>query len=240
MSILAGNDSDGDEVEATKAAHSQSSASSAEKEPTAVPMQGYTGKKKGRGTYERANGKGIRNDWPTNCKLRVDNIKNGSIIVADSCSKDCTFGKHCIQNAFTVTLLKKCAACTFGETAVREETPSISNHEAVHVWFRLVFDCRVLNDEGAVASIDFKVEGRRLCRGAFRTAYCMSKATFDTICARIMAGDHKWVTYANTRTCSAAKDRPSLLLAATAWWRTRLGYFDMMPHLRRCIIHPVR
>eukprot|EP00965_Chrysotila_dentata_P063974 2119546-Pleurochrysis_carterae.AAC.1 len=239
MSILAGDDSDEEETAGTEAAPFQPSAPSAETELTAVPMQGCAAKNTGRGTYVRAYGKGIRNDWPTDCKLRIDDIKSGSILVADTCSKDCSFGKHCVQNTFTVTLLKKCAASTFGESALCEEPPSKSNHEAVHVWLRLVFDCRVLNAEGAVASIDFRVEGRRLCCGAFRTAYCMSKATFDTICTRVISGDHKWVTYASTRTCSAAKDRPTLLLAATAWWRTRLGYYDMMPHLRRCIIHPV-
>eukprot|EP00965_Chrysotila_dentata_P104699 3457715-Pleurochrysis_carterae.AAC.1 len=58
---------------------------------------------------------------------------------------------------------------------------------------------------------------------------------------QVMRGDyHAWVTFARTRTCSAARDRPTLVMAAEVWWYERLQCYDIMPHLTGVIVHPVR
>eukprot|EP00965_Chrysotila_dentata_P124111 4102039-Pleurochrysis_carterae.AAC.1 len=54
----------------------------------------------------------------------------------------------------------------------------------------------------------------------------------------VMRGDHMWITYAQTRTCSKARDRPTLVGAAEVWWLQRLQCYDIMPHLTGVIIHP--
>eukprot|EP00965_Chrysotila_dentata_P234006 6199931-Pleurochrysis_carterae.AAC.1 len=241
VAMLAGNSSDDDEGVNTGSARVNQPSMSAQPEAQNAappPPMSHPPSQTGRGKYGREEGKGIRQGWDEECKLRMADIRSGSILVADNCSKDCPFGKHCVQNVFTVNLLKKCAAYTYGEEGVRGEKPSVGNHDAVKRWFRLVFDCRVVNSSGTVSDIEFKLEGRRICSGAFRIAYCITRTTFQSIIRNVLAGHHEWVTYKSTRTCNPARDRPTLMAAATAWWRERLRYYDMMPHLRRCIIHP--
>eukprot|EP00965_Chrysotila_dentata_P185699 6130634-Pleurochrysis_carterae.AAC.1 len=64
-------------------------------------------------------------------------------------------------------------------------------------------------------------------------------ATFDSIVRVVRKGDNEWVTYSSTKTANSASDRSTLLNEATAWWMSRLRYYDVMPHVRRTIIHPV-
>eukprot|EP00965_Chrysotila_dentata_P119057 3935977-Pleurochrysis_carterae.AAC.1 len=116
ISILDGMDSDDKEDISCEAEPSEPTAPTPfENDSTAAsaPMHVSGANKMGRGKYKRVNGKGIRNDWERESKLRLGDIENGSILVAENCSKDCEFGKRCIQNTCTVTLLKRCAAVTF-------------------------------------------------------------------------------------------------------------------------------
>eukprot|EP00965_Chrysotila_dentata_P016609 550870-Pleurochrysis_carterae.AAC.1 len=113
-------------------------------------------------------------------------------------------------SAFTVCTLRKCAARVFGSSILEGKAPSSRKHEVTHIWFDLVFQCRVVNFEGVVERIDFKVDGRRICDGAFSAVYAFPAATFKTIVRNVMRGDHQWVTFASTRTCSKASDKPTL------------------------------
>eukprot|EP00965_Chrysotila_dentata_P121425 4014123-Pleurochrysis_carterae.AAC.1 len=59
-----------------------------------------------------------------------------------------------------------------------------------------------------------------------------------TIARNVLAGDKEWVAYNDTKTADARRDRSTLLMEATAWWSQCLRCYDMLPHIRRCIIHP--
>eukprot|EP00965_Chrysotila_dentata_P085659 2825949-Pleurochrysis_carterae.AAC.1 len=77
------------------------------------------------------------------------------------------------MSAFTVSTLRKCAARVFGDAILEGKDPSIPKHSATLIWFDLVFQCRVVNAEGVVERIDFKVEGRHVCDGAFAAVYAI-------------------------------------------------------------------
>eukprot|EP00965_Chrysotila_dentata_P012733 420459-Pleurochrysis_carterae.AAC.1 len=53
----------------------------------------------------------------------------------------------------------------------------------------------------------------------------------------VLRGDHAWVTYAKTRTCSAAKDKPTLIAEAEVWWYQRASSvlrYDAASHRSDC------
>eukprot|EP00965_Chrysotila_dentata_P062755 2079113-Pleurochrysis_carterae.AAC.2 len=137
-----------------------------------------------------------------------------------------------------MSTLRKCAARAFGECVLDGQPPSIGNHEATTVWFDLAFACRVVV-ANEVTGIDFNIEGRRVCKGAFQAAYSIPATTMDNIVRRVFAGEHAWVTYAMTATAKPRSDKPSLIRIATTWWLKTLRCYDIMPHLRGVIIHPV-
>eukprot|EP00965_Chrysotila_dentata_P247313 6207677-Pleurochrysis_carterae.AAC.1 len=112
-----------------------------------------------RGKYTRQNGESIRTSWQEECKRHIEKVSNGSLVAVDVCTKDCSYGNHCLQNCFTQTMLKRCAARTFGECIFSGEPASTGNPETVKVWFQLVFGCRIVNAEGQVLNIHFKSNG---------------------------------------------------------------------------------
>eukprot|EP00965_Chrysotila_dentata_P033594 1118654-Pleurochrysis_carterae.AAC.1 len=114
----------------------------------------------------------------------------------------------------TVSTLRKCAACVFGEELLDGNDPGTRKYSVSHVWFKLIFDCRVVNLEGIVERIEFNIEGRRVCGGAFASVYSIPLNTFKTLVRRVMRGDCRYVTYAGTRTCSKAKDKLTLVTSA--------------------------
>eukprot|EP00965_Chrysotila_dentata_P035037 1166097-Pleurochrysis_carterae.AAC.1 len=59
------------------------------------------------------------------------------------------------------------------------------------------------------------------------------------IARNVLAGDKEWVTHSETKTADTRRDRPTVLVEATAWWSQRVRCYDILPHIRRCIIHPV-
>eukprot|EP00965_Chrysotila_dentata_P140391 4641392-Pleurochrysis_carterae.AAC.1 len=65
-------------------------------------------------------------------------------------------------------------------------------HAVSHIWFDLIFLCRVVNADGIIERIDYKVEGRRVCGGAFAAVYSIPPATFTNMSRQVMRGDHAW------------------------------------------------
>eukprot|EP00965_Chrysotila_dentata_P038683 1284708-Pleurochrysis_carterae.AAC.1 len=84
-----------------------------------------------------------------------------------------------------------------------------------------------------VASIDYRVEGHRVCSGAFAAVYSIPDSTMKDIARKVLAGDQQWVTYAMSATAKPKSDRPTLVMEATTWWQSRLRYYDILPHIRR-------
>eukprot|EP00965_Chrysotila_dentata_P094570 3126729-Pleurochrysis_carterae.AAC.2 len=191
-----------------------------------------------KGKYKRVNGKGIRSPWDVHAAKHMTLVRSGQLLSQERCCTKCVFGHCCMQNAFTLTTLRKCAVRVFGESVMDGQPPTIPNHTAVRNWFGLVFACRIVV-ANEVTSIDFNVDGRRVCRGAFAAAYAIPPASMDDIVRRVMGGAHAWVTYASTATARPRSDKPSLVRIATTWWLNLIRCYDIMPHLRGVIIHPV-
>lgn len=196
-----------------------------------------------RGGYVRdvSTGKGIRQKWDVHALEHMKSIDSGELGAAtDRCSGNCQFHGQCLQSNFTVLLLRKCAAATFGDDVLRGKIPDIRNHTARRNWFKLLYNCRVLNANGSVREIAHHVRGARICAGAFEAVYSIPPATMTELSNAVLRGHHEWVTFARTSTSNAASEKITLTSISEAWWTNRLRCYDFMPHIQRVIIHPVR
>eukprot|EP00965_Chrysotila_dentata_P022426 742686-Pleurochrysis_carterae.AAC.2 len=135
-------------------------------------------------------------------------------------------------SAFTVSTLQKCAARGFGDPVLDGKAPSFGKHSATHVWFHLIFQCRILTAEGILERLEFHVDGRRICGGAFAAVYAIPPATFATLVRHVRRGDYAWVTYAGTRTCSKASDKPTLVMSAEVCVRAEVYKKEFVPQMR--------
>eukprot|EP00965_Chrysotila_dentata_P253456 6211243-Pleurochrysis_carterae.AAC.2 len=54
---------------------------------------------------------------------------------------------------------------------------SVIKHSASHIWFNLIFNCRVLNLVGVLNRIQYSKEGRHVCGGAVAAVYAIPLAT---------------------------------------------------------------
>eukprot|EP00965_Chrysotila_dentata_P091245 3013097-Pleurochrysis_carterae.AAC.1 len=142
--------------------------------------------------------------WPVTAEAHMAKIRNASLLGEARCSDDCTHQKQCMISAFTVTTLRKCATLVFGESVLDGKEPTTRKHDVTHIWFNLIFQCRVCNFEGIVERIEFAVDGRRVCEGAFAAVYAIQPTTLRTLKRHVLRGDHRYVTFASTRTCSRA------------------------------------
>eukprot|EP00965_Chrysotila_dentata_P034053 1134056-Pleurochrysis_carterae.AAC.1 len=115
------------------------------------------------------------------------------------------------MSACDQTLLQQC----FTSVQQNDTPPEIRHHCAVKVWFRQVLRCLVMTGS-VVSSIDFYVEGHRVCAGTFAAVYSIPSATFNKI---VLKGEKEWVTYNDTKTARNRSDRPTLLAEATTWWQ---------------------
>eukprot|EP00965_Chrysotila_dentata_P052406 1738426-Pleurochrysis_carterae.AAC.1 len=77
-----------------------------------------------------------------------------------------------------------------------------------------------------VSSIDYNIEGHRICSGTFAAVYSIPQSTLNRIVFNVLKGDKEGVTYNDSRVSETRRDRPSLLAEATTWWRQRLRYYD--------------
>eukprot|EP00965_Chrysotila_dentata_P042321 1404311-Pleurochrysis_carterae.AAC.1 len=137
-----------------------------------------------RGKHSRE-GSRPRQAWKTYADAHLLKLKNASILSEVPCTRqNCKYQQQCMQSAFTLAALRNCAARVFGEPYLEGKGPSIRNHTASHIWFRAIFQCRVVNFEGVVESIDFHVNGRRICEEAFAAAYAIPPSTCSKMVAR--------------------------------------------------------
>eukprot|EP00965_Chrysotila_dentata_P235957 6201055-Pleurochrysis_carterae.AAC.5 len=129
-------------------------------------------------------------------------IQSGKLLTEKKCTAKCTYGHTCMQITFTINQLRKCAARAFGERVLKGEAPSIKFHMATKKWFKLIFACRVVV-ANKVTEINYNIDGRGVCKGAFQAAYGIPSATIDDIVRRVFAGHHAWVTYEYAMTATA-------------------------------------
>eukprot|EP00965_Chrysotila_dentata_P065809 2180122-Pleurochrysis_carterae.AAC.1 len=68
----------------------------------------------------------------------------------------------------------------------------------------------------SVSSIDYQVDGHRVYSVTFAAVYHIPPATVQKIKRNVLAGDKEWVTYKDAKTADTSRDRPTLLMEATA------------------------
>eukprot|EP00965_Chrysotila_dentata_P259262 6213497-Pleurochrysis_carterae.AAC.1 len=177
--LAASSSSECEEFEPTNVQQSSAGASSLfaqQSRPSPQAMQPLSSEP-GRRKYSRENGKGVRHNWKHAAQSHMQSVRTATIFGRDTCSVDCCFNKQCLKANFTPTMLHRCAAETFGEMGIGEETdPKVRNHRAVRVWFQLVYRCCVMLGS-TVTSIDDQVEGHRVCAGTFAAVYAIPSST---------------------------------------------------------------
>eukprot|EP00965_Chrysotila_dentata_P191825 6174778-Pleurochrysis_carterae.AAC.1 len=145
----------------------------------------------GRGKYDRTKARKTA-VWGATAKDHLAKVQSASLLGEARCDNKCEHHRQCMLSAFTVSTLRKCAARVFGNSVLDGKGPSTAKHDVTHIWFDLIFQCRIVNAEGLVERIEFNVEGRRVCGGAFQAVYVIPSATFTTIVRNVMRGDHRW------------------------------------------------
>eukprot|EP00965_Chrysotila_dentata_P108258 3575760-Pleurochrysis_carterae.AAC.1 len=133
-----------------------------------------------RGKYDRTNAQKTL-DWKTTAANHYAKVRSASLLGEQRCGEKCPHHKQCMSSAFTVYTLRNCAAKVFGDSILVKGEPSIQKMAAKHVWFDLIFQCRVVNFDGVVEGIEYCVDGRRVCGAAFAAVYAIPPATFETL-----------------------------------------------------------
>ena len=188
-----------------------------------------------RGTWSRTDDKGKRMKWDgapdSQLQQYLHKVRSGQLIgeLKCSCCASAVQGLAppgpCKDNIQT-RILKKCAELCYGETVLVTGETQISNHKAGNQWFKLVYECRVVDPQtGRVKGIDYKVQGIEVCKSVFGACYGMTNTTFDSIVRRVEAGDHAWKA-ARKKSGREKEDEASMFLSAVAWWMSIFHCFD--------------
>ena len=196
----------------------------------------------GRGRYDRSDGVGSRSAWIPHVQRHMEAINTGNLasIIANpklACSKDCPQHGRCMEDV-GIRVLKVCAAESFGEAALEQLWDSITpNHTAVATWFELARSGRIVNEAGTVAVL-YKIGDSLVCAPAWAAVRGIPPTTAAAIDRAVRAGANTWNDGTQRAAASAERSlRGPLKAAATAWWMTRLGYYEMIT-TRGLILHP--
>eukprot|EP00965_Chrysotila_dentata_P102782 3393331-Pleurochrysis_carterae.AAC.1 len=101
--------------------------------------------------------------------------------------------------AFVPAALKRCALHIFGTCDLLEgKEPPYGNHLATQKWFQLIFAARVVDADKKVSGFDYRVEGFRVCAGAFRAAYAIPQSTHRDMAQAVREGHHAWTSSKST------------------------------------------
>ena len=224
------------------AAHGRLPADTADEDPFLVAQTAAP--RDARGSYNRTGGKGTRSKWLPHVKSHMEVVKTGNVsaYLADpkrACSKDCPQGGKCLEAVGTILVLKGCAAESFGEAALEEQWDKIrGNHAAVAAWFMLAHSGRIVDGAGKVTDVLYKVGSQLVCAPAWGAMRGMPASTAASIDRAVRAGEMMWNDGTARAVSSAARTLSApLKTAATQWWMTRLGYYEMVTK-RGLILHP--
>ena len=197
-----------------------------------------------RGSYDRTGGKGTRSKWLPHVQSHMKVVKTGNLsaYLADpkrACSKNCPQGGKCLEAVGTIRVLKGCAAESFGEAALEEKWDQIrGNHAAVATWFMLAHSGRIVDGAGKVIDVLYKVGSQLVCAPVWGAMRGMPPSTVASIDRAVLAGEMMWNDGSARAVSSAARTLTApLKTAATQWWMTRLGYYEMVTK-RGLILHP--
>ena len=173
------------------------------------------------------------------------------ILTTSSCSPSC---RGCDTASWvTLALLLTCAANSFGEGVheVKWTEPYdwdevrrklISNHTASANWFQLLHNMKVVDPVTGNISIDFRVQGRKVCYGVWEEFHGVPTKTMETIVRLVQAGAVEWNTKLRAQARDAhRRERAVLRTAAEQWWYLRLDYYEAIVDSRHgsgVIQHP--
>ena len=196
----------------------------------------------GRGKYDRSDGVGRRSAWIPHVQRHMEATNTGNLasIIANpklACSKDCPQQGRCMEDV-GVRVLKVYAAESFGEAALEQLWDKIiPNHIATRAWFERARSCRVVDEAGAVAVL-YKSGDKFVCAHAWAAIRGVPPTTAAAIDRAVRAGANSWNDGTQRAVASAERSlQGPLKAAATAWWMTRLGYYEMITK-RGWILHP--
>ena len=191
---------------------------------------------------------------------------NLSSFLAAGCAKGCPQHGKCMENMCTVRVLKVAATESFGDAALTMQWGELTaKHTAVEGWFQRAHAGRRTDAHGKVVGIIYKVDDQLVCHPAWTAMRGIPPATSSSIeravrggvqclcsvsrysaCAwcvyvayvRYMAGEMEWKDSTAKSAANATRAlEGTLKAAATAWWTTRLGFYEMIT-ARGIILHP--
>ena len=196
----------------------------------------------GRGKYDRSDGKGTRLAWKPYVQRHMEMVTTGdlsAIVKRVQCSKDCPQHGKCVEMIGTIRALKTCAAESFGDAALLQQWDQITpNHAATAAWFALAHAGRLVDATGKVTGVRLKIDDQLVCQPAWAGMRGIPPTTASSILRSVYAGEMMW-NDGTIRTLQSATRKLSgtLTNAAAIWWKTRLGYYEMITK-RGLILHP--
>lgn len=201
------------------------------------PEQGHAG----RGRHTRTAQMGKRLKWREHVQNHMELLMSGKLLGLNNnkCTRACERQQACIEYV-DIRLAKTCAQQSFGDAVFIQDWANITpNHQAVNKWFQLVHQCRVLDTvHSKVTRIDYKINGVRVCQGAWAWIHGVRPATSNGIHRQVMRGFHSWNNSLNKEAALTKRSElADLSNAAAAWWHIRLGYYEMLVEHGK-IMHP--
>ena len=203
----------------------------------------------GRGRHTRTAGMSKRRSWRTVIHEHMHSLPR--LLTTSSCSPSC---RGCDPASWvTLGLLLSCACTSFGEVVqdVNWQEPydwdqvqrkMTRNHAATANWFELVYAMKTIDPESGCTSIDYRLQGRAVCRGIWQKFHGVPAKTMDTIIRLVEQGEVEWSSRVRTMVRSAhLHERASLHTAAEQWWYLRLDYYEIIVDSRKgsgVIQHP--
>lgn len=204
----------------------------------------------GRGRHTRTADMGKRRTWETVVRDHMSSLPR-LLTTSSSCSPSC---RGCDTASWaTLAVLLTCASSSFGEGVydVQWQEPYdwdqvrrklIPNHTATANWFQLLVGMKLVNHATGSLQIDYRVQGRPVCRGTWEQFHGVPAKTMDTIVRLVERGEVAW----NTKSRAEARDfhrheGATLRTAAEQWWYIRLDYYEVIVHSskgRGVIQHP--
>ena len=201
----------------------------------------------GRGRYSRAGGKGRRTSWLKHVHQLATAANAGNLSAFKAvCSKGCPNQGGCFETT-TTRIIKCCLEESFGAACLEMDasgqfakpTEITPNHTAVRMWWDQAKMGRILDDNGKLSSLTYKVNDTSVCLNFWAKAYGIAPSTADTIDRKLKQGQAQWEQDGAAQAAALANRtlRGSLVNAAASWWMERIMMYETIT-TRGIILYP--
>ena len=150
----------------------------------------------GRGKYDRSGDKGRKIAWLPHVQAHMKSIEKGdlsAIVASAACAIDCAHGGKCVERVASIRVLKQCAAESFGEAALLGQWEQLTQaHTANRQWFDLALSGRLVDDQGVVTTVLYRVGDQLVCAPAWGAMRGVKPTTCATIDRLVRAGEMTW------------------------------------------------